>query len=568
MRRNARDKDSATGLSQSPPAASEVPIEFTFVNHTEDVSSIASRKSSSKLHRHVIRSHAMQRVRRLESAQGKKRTRSISNKSRASSSSTESSVSIKDEPVIQEPELQTILQARPQIVVFSATSPTTPRTPLTISPANHEYDPFCTLPSNNLPHKTSEGLLNYCFDVLLPTTFSVEFKQPKARLARQGMVLQSKMNNPATYLGFMATVAAHRAVLYGRHQDLKPSDRDHDELISDPDYKMVKHEAIVAVRTMIQNSEGPSQYIIDSCFGLVSIATVVGNFKEARIHLQGIAQVIARAGCSDESMIWLPVANVKVSVGLLEKPVLPLPWKRAAIPEKVLDRLTPPAESPFSHMGSEFRHLDSLSPTLHALLRTSRDICNFVEYSSRNPKGLNLSENTMLSHKATEVEYDLVSYPYDNPDFFVHGDNAEPFVPPLERVIRMAALGFRSFAPHAIMPSTGLGRATTCHQKDAVESWLRADKARAKSSAASAERRAVTWALFVFAQCALGQVEEDFFVSLIVQMTDDLRFLSWLEMEQLLAGYLYMPQSQATIWAETWDKARRGRDLGLVKATS
>lgn len=408
--------------------------------------------------------------------------------------------------------------------------------------------------------------INCCvgFDVLLPKTFSVEFKRPKERLARQGMVLQSKMNNPATYLGFMATVAAHRAVLYGRHGDLRPSNRDHDELITDPDYKRVKHEAIVAVRTLIQKSKAPSQYMVDACFGLISIATVVGNFEEAQMHLRGIAQIMDLVGGSDESLMWLPVANVKVSVGLLQRPILAIPWKRRAIPQEVLERISLPAESAFARIGSAFRHLKPLSTSLQALLETSRDICNLVQYSSANPKGLSAPENTMLHHKAIELEHDLVSYPYDTPDFFVHGHD-EPSVPPLERVIRMAALGFMSFAPHTIMPSTGLGRAMTCHQKDAVESWLRADKARRETTA---ESRAVTWALFAFTQCALAQPEEGFFLNLIVQMTEDLRSMSWLDMEQLLAGYLYVPHLQATTWAETWNKAQKRRDLRAVKETS
>ncbi|KAK6383673.1 hypothetical protein LTS17_002965 [Exophiala oligosperma] len=567
MRRNAKDKDSPDESSQTPSAPAETTVEFTFVNHTEDVNSIKRRKSGSKQQLSAIRSHVMARVRRLESAQGKHRAKP--HQSRASSISTESSVSIKDESHVSAPgSHETVRPSNRLTVVWSATS--APTTPLTVSPANHEYDPFCTLPCNNLPHKSSEGLLSYCFDVLLPTTFSVEFKQPKERLARQGMVLQSKMNNPATYLGFMATVAAHRAVLYGRHEDLRPSDRDHDELINDPDYRKVKHEAIVAVRTLVQKSKAPSQYLVDSCFGLVSIATVVGNFEEAQMHLKGIAHIISLVGCSEESMMWLPVANVKVSVGLLQRPILPIPWERAVIPEEILERISPPAKSVLARMGSAFKQLKPLSSSLQALLGTSRDICNLVEYSSTNPKGLSTSENSLLRHKAIELEYDLVSYPYDIPDFFVHGDT-EPFVPPLERVIRMAALGFMSFAPHTIMPSTGLGRAMTCHQMDAIESWLLLRSRKnpgvgekmmtmtppATTITTIVELQAVTWALFVFAQCAMGQPEEDFFVNLIVRMTEDLRSLIWLDVERLLATFLYMPRSQARAWADIWTQVKK-----------
>ncbi len=361
------------------------------------------------------------------------------------------------------------------------------------------------------------------------------------------MVLQSKINSPATYLGFMATVAAHRAILYGRHKDLAPSDLNHDELITDPDYKRAKHEAIVAVRTLIEKSKTADQYMVDACFGLVSTATVVGNFEEARMHLKGIAQIMALVGSSQESLLWLPVTNVKVSVGLLQKPILSLPWIRGPIPPEALQRISPHRKSALARMGVDFKPLTDLSDTIQSLLKKSRDICTFVQFNAENPSGLTPLENAILRQSAVELEYDLVAYPYDIPEFFFNGDQ-EPTIPTLESVIRTAALGFMSLAPHTIMPSTGLGRALTHHQKRATEAWLR-DR---QGKYAIPELKAVFWSLFIFAQCASKQPEEDFFLKLIVQTMWDLWPLGWPEAERILTGFLYIPKLQRVVWKHIW----------------
>ncbi|KAK7900426.1 hypothetical protein LTR67_002708 [Exophiala xenobiotica] len=551
MHGNAKEEDSPDDSSHAPSSASPDPITFVFVNQAEDVTALMRRRISNQQQRHVIRSHVMQRVRHLESAQGKSRTAAreiaLSDNSRTSWTSTESGTSIKDEPVKDEPmspvpgKMAVLPKRRkPGGFVRSAT-------PLNPSPASHAFDPFQTLPSNNLPHESSESLLGYCFDVLLPLTFAVEFKQPQERLARQAMVLQSKINSPATFLGFMATVAAHRAILYGRHKDLAPSNLNHDELITDPDYKRVKHEAIVAVRRFIEKSKTADQYMVDACFGLVSTATVVGNFEEARMHLKGIAHIVALVGSSQESLLWLPITNVKVSVGLLQKPILALPWTREAIPTETLQRIAPHRKSALARLGADFKPLTDLSDTIRSLLTRSRDICYFVEFNAANPSGLTPPENATLRQSAVELEYDLVAYPYDIPDFFFDGEK-EPTIPTLESVIRTAALGFMSLAPHTIMPSTGLGRALTHHQKRATEAWLR----ERQGKSAVPELKAVFWSLFIFAQCALKQPEEDFFLNLISQTMRDLWPLSWPEAERILTGFLYIPRLQRVVWKRIW----------------
>jgi len=389
------------------------------------------------------------------------------------------------------------------------------------------------------------------FDVLLPMTFAVESKQANERLARQRMVLQSKVSNPATFLGFMATVAAHRAILYGRHRDLAPSDENHDDLITDPDYKKVKQEALIAVRTKIQNREAINQNMVEACFGLISIATVVGNFQEARTHLKGIAQMVSIIETSGESMMWVPLSNVKVSVGLLSRPILKLPWAREAIPQEVIQRISPAPYSERSRLGSDFNELD-LSEPLQALLSTSRDVCNFCEVNATESSGLSREEHAILRQKATELEFDLLAYPYET-DEFGWDDRREPLIPAFEAIIRLAALGFLSFTPHTILPSTGLGRALTHHQKRAIEKWLNGKDANPGVS----ELKAVLWVLFIFTQNASEQPEERYFMGLLGQCIQDLWLLNWQDVETVLFGYLYIPRLQASIWKSIWNRVSK-----------
>jgi hypothetical protein len=129
---------------------------FTFVNQAEDLVSLNKRKIVNKEQRHTIRSHVMQRIRQVESAQGRKRSTGRDHpkapgkpKGRRKSADSESAVS--NEP-------------KGDCADDSLTLTRSPRQPLrlNLSPAIHEVDPFDTLPTNTLPHKSSESLLQYC----------------------------------------------------------------------------------------------------------------------------------------------------------------------------------------------------------------------------------------------------------------------------------------------------------------------------------------------------------------------------------------------------------------------
>ncbi|KIW66344.1 hypothetical protein PV04_05680 [Phialophora macrospora] len=549
MRPTSRDTDTVDGPRPSLQAPSAT-LNFTFVNQAEDLVSLYQRKIVNKEQRHTIRSHVMQRIRQVELAQGRKRSSGREHpkapskpKARRKSADSESAVSNEPDPKGKGAD-DALTRAHSARVTLTRSSRQSPR--LDLGLAVHEFDPFDTLPTNTLPHQSSESLLQYCFDVMLPLTFSVEVKQTRDRLVRQGLVLSSKISNPATFLGFLATAAAHRAVMYGRHRDLAPSNDNHDDLILDPDYVRVKHEATVAVRQIFHQRAIVDEQMLEACFGLISTATVVGNFEEARLHLKILDRITAQIELSEQALKWLPIANVKVSVALFERPVMPLLYHRETIPDAILQRISPDPSSQLARLGKSFVQLDQLSDRLRQLLSTQTDICDLCAAKMADSQSASTWEAAILVKKSTELEFDLLAYPYET-DIFPRDARDEPQLPALEGVIRLAALGMLSVAPHTIMPATGNGRALTYHQKRAIEKWV------LERHLWHAEAlHVVCWALLVFIQNSLKQKEEAFFKELLAQVTHDLWLSKWEDVETIVYGYLYIPGLQSSIWKTAW----------------
>lgn len=386
-------------------------------------------------------------------------------------------------------------------------------------------------------------------------TFAVEMKRTQDRLKRQGMVLHTKISNPASFLGFLATTAAHRAVLYGRHKDLAPSLEDHDDLILDQDYILVKQEATAAVRQALAKRTIVDEQILEACFGLISTASVVGNFQEAKMHLKMLDRLTSQIELSEETLRWIPIANVKAAIGLLERPVVPLLFERESIPDQLMRRIHPNPATELARLHSDFRKLDRLSQPLTLLLSAHRNVCYLCEINSIDPENALPRETSILSRKATELEFDLLAYPYEFISFPRNSRN-EPQLPALEGLVRLAALGMLSISPHTIIPATGNGRAITHHQRKALDTWLRE-----LETGHTGYLRVTFWALFVYVQNALKQPEEPFFLEILATISHDLRLSSWKEAEKVMFGFLYIPAVQSStwraIWADVWKRCQQ-----------
>lgn len=388
------------------------------------------------------------------------------------------------------------------------------------------------------------------FDVLLPMTFVMEKTSYSERIARQGMVLRQKATSPAVFLGFMGTVAAHRAILRGSHGDLTPSETDHDDLITDPEYKQVKFHTLVAVRKLIEERKTPDQSLVDACYGLVSVATIVGNIAEAKVHLQGISKIMSMANISAESVSWLPITNVKLATAMLSRPLLPIPWKRLPIPQEILQIISPPQDVMQSRLGSGFTHITGLSDRLRELLPLQRDLCNLCDFNAKNPGTLPPAGHFALNQKGTELEYDLVAYPYETKVFERDKAN-EPVIPALERMIRLAGLGLLTTTPHSILPLSGSGRAVTYHQMRAFQAWSR----QKRKSCSRLELHVILWALFIFTECAGASPEAEFFIQQMVQLAREMWLIRWEDVEHILYGLLYIPGLQAKKWRDVYNEA-------------
>lgn len=163
--------DSVSSASNSASSS----VNFTFVNQAEDIVSLSHRKISDANQRHAIRSHVMQRVRQEELAQGKKRPTGRDHPKRPSRIAIRSRSSDSDSSGASD-----LSSSRSQSITFTTPLPSTsaafedrkatfspPRHPsqqlqLFIAPAIHEFDPFDTLPTHGLQHKSIESLLQYC----------------------------------------------------------------------------------------------------------------------------------------------------------------------------------------------------------------------------------------------------------------------------------------------------------------------------------------------------------------------------------------------------------------------
>jgi hypothetical protein len=343
--------------------------------------------------------------------------------------------------------------------------------------------------------------------------------------------------------------------MYGRHKDLGPSQDDHDALVLDPDYIKVKHEATSAVRRIVSQRAVVDEQMLEACFGLISTATVVGNFKEAKLHLQMLGRISSQISVSDFALMWLPLSNVKISVGLLERPVLPLLLKREPISEQELLWVAASDTTNMARLGSAFYALD-LSEPLKSLLAVHARLCKLCEYNANN---MGASSALLVAHvgkTGTILEFDMLAYPYDNETLFPRDQHDKPQLCALEAVVRLAALGMLSVAPYSILPGAGNGRAVTHHQKAALERFMR------QSPVWTPEiLKVICWALFVFVQNAHEQPEEAFFIELLAHLGSSSVFPhTWEEVEMLLFEYLYIPQLQASIFRNAWRRVLNVRE--------
>jgi len=359
--------------------------------------------------------------------------------------------------------------------------------------------------------------------------------------------MQDRASRPATFFGIMATLAAHRAILEGRHGDLAPSNTNHDDLFMDLDYKVMKNAAYVATRQEIAKQGIAVGVILDACAMLVCAAVMIGNFGEARTHLISIKSIISTTNDPSVLSPWVPLVDMSVSIGTLAKPLLVLPWNPTPIADDFLQRIVPQAQSPLARLGSSFADIETLSFRLRSLLGLAEIVCYICEYNATHSAGLNTDEHETLRRKSLELQYQLLTYPFEVFPAF-HNDSDKLRIPEIEEITRLAILGLLSRTVISILPSCGTGRALTHHQWSATQAWLRLQP----PAPDPGTMKLVVWALVISVHCAEGQPELPLFMRALVRFAGTCGLASWQDAEDLVMGYIYMPASLRNPWSKIW----------------
>ena len=387
----------------------------------------------------------------------------------------------------------------------------------------------------------------------IPMSFPAESRE-RDKESRIEMLVSLRNHSPAGFLGLLATNAAHRAIVsYQRHDDLFPSDCSHTDLIYDPVYRSVLEDAYRALQRKQDKGELDAEFL-EACFGLICAQTIAGDFSKSRILQRYVQQVLQTITIPKDSQAWLPLVDMSTAMGMLSKPTIALPWNRAPVLDETLVRIRPKSDSRLSRLGVAFAKATYTTPQLRQLLENAVILCQFAEFHNLQSKGLGYYDHIMFRCKYHELHQDLLSYVYDV--FPCTEDEPSALlvpVPALEQVIRLALLGMISNTMVVAHPATGLGRALTHHQKNALEFY----GPRFTPAMDRAELKILLWALFVYAACALEQVEGNGFESKIAQACAWLGLVDWELVENVLTECLYIPSMQSKVWRALWQSAER-----------
>jgi hypothetical protein len=381
-------------------------------------------------------------------------------------------------------------------------------------------------------------------------SFPVE-KQATERESRLIMMELLKFHSPAAYMGFLATLAAHRAVLNRSHDLVVSRSQLRNQVIYDADYRDALRGAENYAGYKQAKCEIDGEFL-EVCFAIISAQSVMANLSEARRWLQLIHELLKNTPVPLSAYAWMPLVDVKVATGLLSKPVKQLPWERAPVPNEVLYRISPRLSASFSRLGTAFANVLFISPQLRHLLANAVIVCQFCEFNASDSQGLATHEHIMYRCKTHELEYDILTYVYS---VFPRAeeDPALVDVPPLEQLIRLAVLGLMSSIAAVVHPGTGIGRGVTSHQMKALDNYctyLGPDMDKA-------EMRVILWVLFIYAAGARDQPEAPHFEYFIAQTATWLGLKRWEDAEKVILEGLYVPRVLGTKYSHIWERASR-----------
>ncbi|EDN11237.1 tachykinin family protein [Histoplasma capsulatum] len=629
---------SAQALKSSKSSTpSDIPS-FTFIDHDDD---LTSKRIKDKKARKAIRSHVMRDVRRRERLAGLKRTsKRGATKDKASppsadQDSTETTCSTKDRRKAIASANATDADMKKDIDNNSISDRTT-MSPSPISTSelsmisrspsgegtsiaslileqdrsdfpsfpsplgdttSWAFDPFSTLPgASPSTNDVIDGLIKYFSAVLIPMTFPAETRQPQDSKNRMALIISATISEPGPFFGYMSLCAAHRAVLQGKHSELvatAPTGAGKERVLFEPDYYMMKARCI---REMNRKLQDPVLALTDSAFDIVvsltSCALTIGDFDEARDHIQGLKQMVdLRGGVFGPSfqgegvrlLSNVLICDIMSASALMSRPLFPLTWDPQPIPPETKERIIPPHTSPLSNIGMALCTNEALSNPLQKALMGLREILFFEHANTRDPENFSALENEIFLFKSHEVEFELLDYPFrlarNSTSATSETTPQSPIsLQPIENVARVAAIchinNFFIVSP----PSSGLGRALSRHLAMALSRFPTAAFPRLPN----AWLNLITWAAFLGARGSKGQKAKPWFLQRLREVAEVRGWIQsgslsgsrwdeddgngedgngedgWAAVEEALKGYLYIPELHGGVFRSIWQDVVEG----------
>ncbi|KKA22058.1 hypothetical protein T310_3948 [Rasamsonia emersonii CBS 393.64] len=505
----------------------------------------------------------MRDVRRRERLAGLKRVSKREDRSRASAAEKPASKSSNDRKLPLRSSTSQSSSSEPTSDLIRpkprhSTSQVTP-TPTPMVPNAWFVDPFCTLPgANELPSMT-QNLVHYCITVFIPMTFPARTKSFMDEGDKLNVMVKTSLTDAGSFFGLMTISAAHRAALTGRHSDLLHASDSDTRVLYDPDYYLMKARCIREMNEKLRDpSKALSHEAFDTIINLLTSALIVGLFDEARIHLRGLKKMVElRGGITSDNIrnsIFMPAilaSDLKTATGLMTKPVFPLPWEPEPLAPEVRQRICPPPSSKLNNLGISLLGNPNFSLPLVRALYGMRDAVLLQHLGNQSPNGLDISDYQLLLKMTSEVEHELLSYPY-RPSTGSNPGSGGSNVHVTEPLARVAAICSLNSVIIVSPSSTGLGRALTKHLKQAISSFISTS---GLTQMPSPDLDLLAWALFIAAQGSLGQIEQPWFVDRLADVIALRGWKDWEEVAEIMTRYFYLPYLHDPVWRPIWNEA-------------
>ncbi|PGG96701.1 hypothetical protein GX51_07700 [Blastomyces parvus] len=467
------------------------------------------------------------------------------------------------------------------------------------------FDPFGTLPGSSPSTNTIiDGLIKYFSAVLIPMTFPAENKQPQDSTNRMSRIINATIREAGPFFGYMSLCAAHRAILQGKTPGLMsnvPGAGCNDDKLIGTEYYMMKARCIDEMNKKITD---PAMSLTDSAFDIVvsltSCALTIGDFDEARTHIKGLKRMVdLRGGVYSSSfqgeglrvLTNVLTCDVMAASALMTRPLFPLTWPSQQIPPETEEKMLPPPTSPLFNTGMALCANEILSAPLRKALKGLRKILFFEHASGQNPANFSAVENEIFVYKSHEMQHELLDYPYrlaqtttNTAPTSATSTSPKISLQPLEAITRIAAICHINHFFIVSPPSSGLGRALTRHLSLAL-SMLPTSTF---PSLPSRWLDLFAWAAFLGARGARGQKTKPWFLERLKNVARVRGWIQsvpgpgwseknmfdgningngngdgdggdgWQAVEEVLKGYLYIPELQGKVFREIWEEAMEG----------